>query len=285
MNDRVVQEVRRHLEQEDARADGGGHTPGGLDGDAALLREGEERFDGLLDEERQVDLGSGERPLVGAAQQQQRLGEVDRSSIDDSKSFDEFVAVPIRIVAGDVEKDLRDRQRRAELVGGVGRESPLLGVVRFQPSEHGVEAVGELPELVIAALQVDPVGQRAAGDPARRVRDPGQGGEHPAGQNPSPEQTEHQQEHQSPGCRGNEGTHQVGPVGAARREGRSSLVHRNVAQEEHPHHREEQSSRDHQERGVAQSELQADARPGRPSHRPLPPDGVPHRSGSRRPAP
>ena len=55
------------------------------------------------------------------------------------------------IVAGHLEKRLRDRQRGAQLVGGVGGESLLLGDVRFEPREHGVEGVGELAELVVAA--------------------------------------------------------------------------------------------------------------------------------------
>ena len=56
-----------------------------------------------------------------------------------------------RIVAGHVEEGLRDRQRGAQLVGGVGRESLLFGDVCFEPREHGVEGVGEFAELVLAA--------------------------------------------------------------------------------------------------------------------------------------
>ena len=37
------------------RADGGGHVAGGLDGEAAFFREGEQRFRGLFREEGQVD--------------------------------------------------------------------------------------------------------------------------------------------------------------------------------------------------------------------------------------
>jgi hypothetical protein len=44
-------------------------------------------------------------------------------------------------------------------VGGVGRESLLFGYVSFEPREHGVEAVGELAELVLTAVQLDPVGE------------------------------------------------------------------------------------------------------------------------------
>ena len=69
VDDRVVHEVRRQLQQERVRADGGGDVAGGLDGDAALLGEGEERLGGLLGDERQVDVLPGEGPLVGAAEQ------------------------------------------------------------------------------------------------------------------------------------------------------------------------------------------------------------------------
>ena len=61
------------------------------------------------------------------------------------------VGVAVGIVAGDVEKCLRDRQRGAQLVRCVGGESLLLGDECFESCEHGVEGVGELAELVRAA--------------------------------------------------------------------------------------------------------------------------------------
>ena len=92
---------------------------------------------------------SGEGPLVGAAEQEQCFGEVDRSGVDGVEAVDELAGVAVRIVAGDVEKCLRDRQRGAQFVGGVGCESLLFGDVCFEPREHGVEGVGELAELVL----------------------------------------------------------------------------------------------------------------------------------------
>ena len=94
---------------------------------------------------------AGEGPLVGAAEQEQRLGEVDRSAVDGVEAVDEFAGVAVRVVAGHVQECLRDRQRGAQFVGGVGRESPLFGDVCFDPREHGVEGVGEFAELVVAA--------------------------------------------------------------------------------------------------------------------------------------
>jgi hypothetical protein len=94
---------------------------------------------------------SSERPLVGAAEQQQGFGEVDGPRVHGVETLDELVGVAALIVAGDVEQRLRDRQRRAQLVGGVGCESLLLDDVCLEPCEHRVEGVGELAELVAAA--------------------------------------------------------------------------------------------------------------------------------------
>ncbi len=77
-------------------------------------------------------------------------------------------------------------------MGGVGREPPLLGDVRFEAREHGVEGVGQLAELVLAAFQLDPVGERPARGQAGGVGDVGQWGEHSAGEQPPSQQAEHQ---------------------------------------------------------------------------------------------
>ena len=127
---------------------------------AASFCEGKERFGGFFGDERQVDVLSGEGPLVGAAEQEQCFGEVDRSGVDEVEAFDELAdveavdrlaGVAVQIVAGHVEQCLRDRERGAQFVGGVGCESLLFGDVCFEPREHGVEAVGEFTELVSAA--------------------------------------------------------------------------------------------------------------------------------------
>src|SRR5215203_5411890 len=67
VDDRVVHEIRTQLHQERVRADGGGRVTGRLDGDAAFFCEGEQRVSGFFRDERQVDVFSGEGPLVGAA--------------------------------------------------------------------------------------------------------------------------------------------------------------------------------------------------------------------------
>ena len=148
VDDRVVHEVRRQLQQERVRADGGRRLAGGLDGDAALFCEREERFGGFFGHQGQVDVFSGEGPLVGAAEQEQGFGEVDRSGVDRVEAVDEFAVVAVRIVAGHVEERLGDRQRGAQLVGGVGCESLLFGDVCLEPREEAVDGVGEILQLV-----------------------------------------------------------------------------------------------------------------------------------------
>ena len=187
---------------------------GGLDGDAALLGEGEERLGGFFRDEGQVDVFSGEGPLVGAAEQEQCFGEVDRSGVDGVEAVDELAGVAVRIVAGDVEQRLRDRQRGAQLVGGVGGESLLFGDVRFEPREHGVEGVGELAELVVAAFgsrirwESDPVAAMRVAS-VMRVRG---ASIRPARSHP-PSETEHQQERQHDGRARSEAVQEVGAVG------------------------------------------------------------------------
>ena len=141
------------------RADGEGHIAGGLDAEAALFREGEKRFCGLFREEGQVDGFSREGALVGAAEQEQCLSEVDRAGVDEVEAVDQFAGVAVRIVAGHVEQCLRDRQRGAQFVGGIGGESPLFADMGFDPFQHGVEGVGKLAELIAATRQLDSVGE------------------------------------------------------------------------------------------------------------------------------
>ncbi len=90
-------------------------------------------------------------PLVSAAEQEQCLREGDRSDVDGMEAVDEFTSVLVRILAGHVEKCLRDGQRGPQFVGGVGCESLLFAAVCFEPRQHRVEGVREFAELVSAA--------------------------------------------------------------------------------------------------------------------------------------
>ena len=231
----------------------------------ALLGEGQERLGGFLCGEGQVDALPGEGPLVGAAEEEQRLGEVDRSGVDVLEAVDEGARVAVRILAGHVEKGPRDRQRGAQLVRGVGREPLLLRDMRLEPRQHAVEGIGQLPELVVAALELDPVGERPGRGPPGGVHDAAQRGEHPAGENPPSREREGQQERQRCGRPRSEGALEVGPVGNEHpgaapggvRGDHHSVGH--VAQQEHPHDREQQGTGEHEERGVAEGELETNA--------------------------
>ena len=112
------------------------------------------------------------------------------------EALDELAGVAGRVVAGDLEQRLGDRQRGAQLVGGVGGEPLLLGDVGLQPREHGVEGVGELAELVLTALHPDPVGEGPVRRQAGGMGDARQGREHAAGEEPTAHQAEHQQQRQ-----------------------------------------------------------------------------------------
>ena len=118
------------------------------------------------------------------------------SCVDDVEAVDELAVVAVQVVAGHVEKCLRDRQRGAQFVGGVGCESLLFGDVCFEPCEHGVEGVGKLAELVSAARKPDSIGRRSGRGHACGVCDASQGGEHPAGEKPPSQETEDQQKRQ-----------------------------------------------------------------------------------------
>ena len=110
-------------------------------------------------EEGQVDRCAGEGSLVGKTQQQQGFCQVDRSAVDDVQAVDELAVELGWILLRHVEERLRDRQRGPQLVGGVGRESLLLGDLCFQPRKHRVEGVGELTKLVLTAFHLDPVAE------------------------------------------------------------------------------------------------------------------------------
>ena len=267
-----------------------GRVAGGLDREAKPFSQGEKRFRGFLGDEGEVDVFRDEGPLVGATEQEQRLGQADRSRVDRVEAVDELAGVVARILACHLEKRLRDRQRGAQLVGGIRCEPLLLGDERLEPREHGVEGIGELAELVVAAGKPDPVGERSARGSACRVGDPRQRGEHAAGEKPSPYEPEHEEKRQRDRCGrrkgaqeervvpGHQGTeradHTVGEQGVERSPGPTC----------DPRGSEHQEAGEHEEAGVAEGELEADARTRCSSHPLLPRRRRPGRCrrGSRR---
>ena len=80
-----------------------------------------------------------------------------------------------------------------------------------------------------------------------------------------PSEAEHQQERQHDGRRQAEAVQGVGAVGRQPREAVDHLVGY-VSQERHPHGREQQGAREHEEAGVAEGELEADAQAGGSIH-------------------
>ena len=230
--------------------------------------------------DRSTGSGAKDRWSV-AAEQEQRFGEVDRSGVDGVEAVDELAVVAVRILAGDFEQRLRDRQRGAQLVGGVGGEPLLLGDVGFEPLEHGVERVGELAELVFSAGEPDPVRERPVRRQACGVGDASQRGEHAAGEKPPSHEAERQQERRHCGCLRSERAHEVVAAGTWRCP-RALAQHQPlriaaglrwvgyVTQQEHPDDREQQGTGQHDEPGVAEGELETDAQTRRPIHAPLP---------------
>lgn len=213
-----------------------------LDGDAVFFREGEEGLGGLFRQQRQVDTFPAEGTPVGTAEDEQRLGEVDRPAVDGVQTVDDLVGVTVRIGAGHLEERLRDRQRGAQLMGGVGREPLLFGDVRLEPGEHRVEGVGEFPELVPAARQPDPVGERPVRGRTGGFGDPGQRGEHTAGEDPASQEAEDEKDRQYGGRRRGERVREELTVGILVEHPLVPVVG-NVLQEEHPHRCEQQDMR------------------------------------------
>ena len=140
------------------------------------------------------------------------MSSIARAFTAESRS-NELIGVAARVASRHIEERLRDRQRRAQFVRGVGGESLLLGDLGLEAREHRVEAVGELAELVVAARQFDPMRERPARRPASGFGDARQRREHPAGEDPPAQQTEQQQEEQRPGRRRHEGAHEIAAIG------------------------------------------------------------------------
>ena len=113
VDDGVVDEVRRQLLQEGGRAERGGGVARGLDGGAAALGLGEEGLGGVLGQQGQVDAAAREGALVGAAEQEERLGEPGRPGVDVVEAVEQLGVVVGRVPPGDVEEGLGDGQRGA----------------------------------------------------------------------------------------------------------------------------------------------------------------------------
>ena len=219
---------------------------GDLDRDPAVLGEREQPLGHLLDEQREVDGLMREGSLVGAAEHEQRFGEVDRSALTAwRRARSSSVTAVLRATSSSVcviASGCAARGRRC-------REPTLLGDVGFELREHGVEGVRQLAELVVgpsrsircdsepfAARRVASV-IRLSGASMRPARN------HP----PSSPKARRNSRPRRPRARSRSG---VAAVRQERPEAGDPVG--DVAQEQHPHDREQQAARDHQEPGVAE---------------------------------
>ncbi len=281
-----MHEVRGQLEQERRRSDGGGDLAVGRQGDAVLLREGQQRLGGLLGHEGQVDGFACEGLPVGPAEQQQRLGEVDRAGVDGLKAVQDLAGVVRGVGAGHVQQRLGDRQRGAQLVRRVGREPPLLGHVRLEPGQHRVEGVGELAELVLAARQPHAVRERSRGRRAGGVRDARQGASMRPARTHPPRRPNTRRHAITTAAKGAKPRTKLVP--GVTRHAPCSLVWNHPSRRRNtPTAASTREPASRRKPGVAEGELETDAQPGRPIHGPLPPARsrwARCRCGTRRPA-
>src|SRR6266545_2305070 len=93
--------------------------------------------------------------------------------------------VRLRVVEGDFDEGAVDGQGCAQLVGGVGDESALAVEGTVQASEHGVEGVCEVLDLVAGAVQGDAFVEAAVSDAAGGGGDLLQRVQRPSGEEPS----------------------------------------------------------------------------------------------------
>ena len=94
----------------------------------------------------------------------------------------------------DVGFTAHDRERRAELVGDLGREAPLRDERLFQTVEHVVEGVGEILELVVGSVQIDARGEIVRRRGAGPLRDQPDRSQRAAGDEP-PDRAGDEREH------------------------------------------------------------------------------------------
>ena len=121
--------------------------------------------------------------VVAAGEQQQALDQLLAALVGGQQRLAELLELDRGAGVGEVHLEQRavDRQRGAQLVRGVGDEALLRGEGPLQAVQHLVEGVGELLELVVGAVQLDPPGQVGAGHPAGGAGDPAERRQDPAG--------------------------------------------------------------------------------------------------------
>ena len=136
-----------------------------------------------------------EAGLVGVGEQEQILDQplhaIDLGARDPLHAPD-LVGVRILLHGQDLELAAEDRQRRPQLVRGVGQERVLPSERLLQRVEHLVERPGQDADLVVAAAELHPRTEVALLDPPGHARHPAQRRRHAGRDEPaSQERAEH----------------------------------------------------------------------------------------------
>jgi hypothetical protein len=201
--DGVVDQVGHQLLDQDGVAVEGGGLDTGLDVQAQTTDRGAGGGQGFAGDGGQV--GGLARGGAGfaAGQGEQRLDEVFGLGV----GGEQFPADGLpgaggggRVGEGDLEQGAFPGQRGAQLVRGAGGEAPLGIEGGLQPGEQAVEGVAEFLELVIGAVQGQPVVQAAGGDPPGGGGHRAQRAQHPAGDDPAYRGGGHRDDRQGDGA-------------------------------------------------------------------------------------
>ena len=174
--DRVVEKIHHELAEE-LRAAFHSHTAceAELDADLQPVAENLDVLCKFLDQPAQRnDLGAdGEFPRVRLREKQQALDDVNEpASLIEHVQHRALDAV--RELAGaqrDLEFAADDRERRLEFVRGVRAEAPRLLETALEPVNHPVQHVGEVPDLILAAGDGEPLIEPLGGDVLRGIHD------------------------------------------------------------------------------------------------------------------
>ena len=190
MTDRVADEVGDETLDEPRIAARARRTERGVDGDPVVIGGGDRRCGdgGEIDGLTAVDtaLAAGEREervdqlLLLFADGEQLLARVPVG-----------VDARVRVAQRELEQRSLERERRAQLVRGVGDELSLRVEGGLEPGEQAVDGVAEPFELVVRPLQGEPAMEVAGGDVPRGVGDRPHRAKRAAGDHPAEPEREH----------------------------------------------------------------------------------------------
>ena len=195
--DGVVEQVRdRPLEHVPVALDDPARNDGGLERHGAGGCRRRELLARVLEqcpERNGLAAGCGR---VEAGQREQIVGQprhpVDRA-LDHRRRRGSALVGRLGVGEGEVEIGLDDRERRPQLVRGVGDEAPLRREGEVESRQHRVERVREPLQLVVGPVELDPPRQLARLDLARHACDVRDRREHPPGDHPADSEAGHEE--------------------------------------------------------------------------------------------